>query len=466
MLSAGGDSAAGGNGMREGRPIRPPAPGQASGSLHFRIRAGLGGLRGMGASGHLGGLAHPRRNGMGSQWAPGRPHLRGVPGFRPQRRIERLPVLLRRPRRLFRSFGERLRVRRAAQMGRRRIGGEAVSAPCRSIRNFRRIPFSTVITAIRWIGCFSRPSWKAIPAASASRFPGGSDVRGDAISTATIAGGIPLLSALRRHAGIGGGLGGFAEIAFPFLGPAPDGLSGGPSASNLRNGPAAIGEWYGQRIVIDAETRYINSAYDRDTSLTRITPAGNPRWPFVRIRPWLKIGVRTVGESESEAYVDRWTVPPWIGSRPGFRWKDRCGCVQPQLSRTGLHVFVPLSLAFTRGAYPILEWLDGRKLLFPLYQNYSADDWKAEAGFSILSKAIFFTVSLDYEENWVAIPKSTGKVQQRRGPTATCSGKCGPGSRSTSSCRATRRTWLAPGYASGNIVNMMNLSLGLTSRFP
>jgi hypothetical protein len=240
-----------------------------------------------------------------------------------------------------------------------------------------------------------------------------------------------------------------------------------PSASNLRNGPVALGEWYGERIALDAESRFINYGYDRDTSLTRISRLETRAGLFVRTWPWLKIGVRTVGESETDAYVDTVDLLTLDRLQARYSLEGSLWSVRPQVVAEWASTYsASLGMSFARGDYPVLDRLEGRTLLFPLYQNYSADDWKAEAGFSILSKAIFFTVSLDYEENWVAHPEIYRQGSSKGvGLDGNLFWKIRRWFEIDVSCNATRRIWLARGYASGNIVDVVNLSLGLSSRF-
>lgn len=240
-----------------------------------------------------------------------------------------------------------------------------------------------------------------------------------------------------------------------------------PSASNLRNGPVALGEWYGERIALDAESRYINYGYDRDTSLTRISRLETRAGVFVRTWPWLKLGVRTVGESETDAYVDTLDLATLDRREARYSLEGSLWSVQPRIVAEWSSAYsASLGMTFARGEYPVLDRLEGRQLLFPMYQNYSADDWKAEAGFSILSKAIFFTLSLDYEENWVAHPEIYRQGSSKGlGLDGNLFWKIRRWLEIDVSCNARRRTWLAPGYASGNIVNLVNLSLGLSSRF-
>ena len=237
-----------------------------------------------------------------------------------------------------------------------------------------------------------------------------------------------------------------------------------PGSSEFRQGPVASGEWYGKRVAFDAETRFVDIAYDRDTSLTRSNRLETRAGLFVRTWPWLKVGLRTVGESETDEHVDNLDVLTLARySLEGAVWS-----VQPKLVAEWSSAYsASLGLNFTRGDYPIISAIDGQVLLFPLYQNYSADDWKAEAGFSILSKAIFFTLSVDYEENWVAYPQIYRQGSSKGfGLNGNLFWKLHRWIELDVSCDATRRTWLADGYTSGNISNAINLSVGLMSRFP
>jgi hypothetical protein len=241
-----------------------------------------------------------------------------------------------------------------------------------------------------------------------------------------------------------------------------------PSSSNFRHGPVASGEWYGRRVTIDAETRFINYGYDRDTSLTRINRLETRAGIFVRTWRWLRAGIRTVGESETDEYLDTVDVINLDRLPARYALEGASWSLQPQLVAEWAAAYsASLGLAFTRGTYPIMDAIDGQTLLFPLYQNYSADDWKAEAGFSILSKAIFFTLSLDYEENWVANPQIYRQGSSKGfGLNGNLFWKLHRWFELDLSCNAAHRTWLAEGYSSGAISNVVNLSLGLTSRFP
>ncbi|GEM_PF-5207067 len=241
-----------------------------------------------------------------------------------------------------------------------------------------------------------------------------------------------------------------------------------PSSSNFRNGPLASGEWYGKRVTFDAETRFITYGYDRDTSLTRISQLETRAGLFLRTLRWLKVGLRTVGESETDDYADSVDLNNLNRVAASYALDGSSWSVQPQLIAEWASAYsANVGLNFARGTYPIVNDIGGQALLFPLYQNYSADDWRAETGFSILSKAIFFTVSLDYEENWVANPQIYRQGSSKGfGLNSNLFWKIHDWFEIDFSCNATRRTWLQSGFTSGNIVNVTNLSLGLTSRFP
>jgi hypothetical protein len=240
------------------------------------------------------------------------------------------------------------------------------------------------------------------------------------------------------------------------------------SASNFRSGPVASGEWYGKYLTLDAETRFITYHYDRDTSLTRSNQLATRAGIFFNVMDWLKIGVRTVGESETDHYADSVDLKdfnrvPLEYSLQGSSWS-----VQPQVVADWASTYTAsLGMSFTRGDYPILSVVGGDSLYLPLYQNYSADDWRALAGFSMVSKAIFFTLSLDYEENWVAYPQIYRQGSSKGfGLNGNLFWKIRRWFEIDVSCNATRRTWLAEGHTSGNISDNLSVSLGATSRFP
>ncbi|MEO6096758.1 MAG: hypothetical protein ABIW76_14090 [Fibrobacteria bacterium] len=241
-----------------------------------------------------------------------------------------------------------------------------------------------------------------------------------------------------------------------------------PSASNFRSGPVASGEWYGKYLTLDAETRFITYHYNRDTSLTRSNLLETRAGIFFNALDWLKVGVRTVGESETDDYTDSVDLKdfnrvPLEYSLQGSSWS-----VQPQVVANWASIYsANLGMGFTRGDYPILSVVDGDTLYFPLYQNYSADDWRAMAGISMVSKAIFFTLSLDYEVNWVANPQIYRQGSSKGfGLNGYLFWKFRPWFEIDVGCNATRRTWLADGYSSGNISDNLSLSLGAASRFP
>jgi hypothetical protein len=124
-------------------------------------------------------------------------------------------------------------------------------------------------------------------------------------------------------------------------------------------------------------------------------------------------------------------------------------------------------LAFSRARYPILTEVGGILLENGLFLNTSNDDWKAEAGFTMLTKAIFLVLSLDYEENRVpSNPLYTLGSSRGVGMGGNLSWTVRPWFKIDATVEATRRLALAQGYAGGMLSNNLLLSAGVTSYFP
>ncbi|MDB5102662.1 MAG: hypothetical protein JWP91_351 [Fibrobacteres bacterium] len=248
-----------------------------------------------------------------------------------------------------------------------------------------------------------------------------------------------------------------------------------PSASNLRQGPVASGEWYGDRVALDAESEFQTYRYNRDTSLYRMRQLATRAGVLVRTLPWLKAGVRTVGESEYEDYRDSLGIVTLDTLRPvdtvlaAFRLRGTRWTVTPQLIAEWASAYsASLAASFSRARYPVLFDVDGQILQTPRYINTSADDWRFQAGLSALTKAIFFTLSLDYEVNRVPASLNYSSTGSSKGVSLNSNvfWKVQPWIEIDFTCSATRRLELAPGFLTGNINDNATASLGLTSRLP
>jgi hypothetical protein len=239
-----------------------------------------------------------------------------------------------------------------------------------------------------------------------------------------------------------------------------------PSSGYLRNGPSASGEWYGDRVTVDAETRFQTSGYDRDTSLYFLRELETRASLFVRTWRWLRVGFKALGESETGDYSDSVDITILERIRAGYRLQGASWSLQPGLVAEWASAYTAnLSLSYTRGRYPILYAVEGGTLETPKYLEESNDDWRAETGLTILAKAIFFTLSMDYEENWV--PYSliyTLGSSRGAGLNANLFWKLRPWMEIDFTCMASHR--LDDAGTPGRIQDNVSLSLGLTSRFP
>lgn len=237
-------------------------------------------------------------------------------------------------------------------------------------------------------------------------------------------------------------------------------------AGNFRNGPVALAEWYGNRITIDGDARFQTSDYFRDSSRYRLREWETRGGIFFRTWPWLRAGVRTSGATEIGDYRDSLDLTNFSRLEAAYQLKGSVWSVQPQLIAEWARTYaLSVYLTFTRGSYPILFHLEGNALQLPKYLEESFDDWKPGASVTILSKAIFLTLSAHYQENWVAYsPEYT--LGSSRGMDANCHlyWKFLPWMELDFSGLASRR--LDKGSAPGRIQNMTSVSLGLTSRFP
>jgi hypothetical protein len=240
-----------------------------------------------------------------------------------------------------------------------------------------------------------------------------------------------------------------------------------PGYSFFRDGPVASGWWYGERLVFDAESRFSTTRYRRDTSLVRVRRLETQAGGAVRVWRWLKIGLRAAGETELDDFRD--SVRNLFDTvRAEYRLTGSSWSLRPQLSAEWRGAYsASVGLAFTRSRYPALSEAGGIRLDYDLFLNTSNDDWKAEAGFTALTKAIFLTLSVDYEENWVPYNPFYGLGSSGgAGLSGSLSWKLRPWFEVEAAVEATRRTWLAQGFTGGMISDNLLLSAGVTSNFP
>jgi hypothetical protein len=242
-----------------------------------------------------------------------------------------------------------------------------------------------------------------------------------------------------------------------------------PSAhgdGNFRNGPVASAEWYGNRVTVDGETRFQTTVFFRDTSRYRVRELETRGGLFVRTWSWLRAGIRTTGNSEVGDYRDSVYIPIFTRILAAYQMTGSTWMVQPQLlADWGPAVSFTLSLAYTQARFPILNSVDGFALQTPKYLEESNDDWKPSIGATILTKAIFFNLSADYEENWVASsPEYSVGSSKGIGLNCDLSWKIRSWFEVDFSGSLARAREVGP--LQGRLQNMRSFSLGLASRFP
>ncbi len=237
--------------------------------------------------------------------------------------------------------------------------------------------------------------------------------------------------------------------------------------SFFRDGPVASGWWYGNRLVFDAESRLSTTRYSRDTSLTRDRRLETEAGASVRVWRWIKAGLRLSGESELDDYKDS-VSNSFQTLFADYRLTGSAWTLRPQLSAEWRGAYTAtLGLGYTRSRYPFLSEAGGLQLDNVLFLNTSNDDWKAEAGFTILTKAIFLVLSLDYEENWVPYNSIYSLGSSKGfGLGGNLFWKLRPWFEIDASMETTRRLSLAPGFSGGMISDNLQLSVGVTSYYP
>jgi hypothetical protein len=107
--------------------------------------------------------------------------------------------------------------------------------------------------------------------------------------------------------------------------------------------------------------------------------------------------------------------------------------------------------------------LGGSTLQSSRYIEESYDDWKPEAGVTILTKAIFFTLSANYQENRVPYAPLDYTLESSKGFGLNCNlfWKVRPWLEIDFTGMASHRT---EGAKKDRIQDIVSMSLGLTSR--
>lgn len=240
------------------------------------------------------------------------------------------------------------------------------------------------------------------------------------------------------------------------------------ASSNFSDGPVASGWWYGERLSLDAETRFTTTRYNRDSSLFRTRRLETLAGGSLRTLRWLKLGLRTSGLSDLEDWEE--SVARSVDTvSVDFRLTGSSWMLRPEVTAEWAGAYsTSLACAFTRGRYPVLEESEGIAFPYPHFITPSSDDWKYQAVFTMLTKAIFMTLSVDYEVNWVPYSPLIYSVGTSKGAGLDCNlhWNLWRWLELDFNSTATRRLELAEGFTSGYISSNTLVSLGLTARLP
>ncbi len=237
--------------------------------------------------------------------------------------------------------------------------------------------------------------------------------------------------------------------------------------SNLRQGPVAWGEWYGDRISIEAETRFQTYGYVRDTSLIKRKNLETRASAFIRTWPWLKVGFRTLGETESSDYSDTIYFTNLNRLSEHYQLKGANWNIQPQLIGEWASIYsATLGLTYSQGVYPILSSLNGQDLEVPKYIDEPFQDWRPSLSFTVLGKSIFLNLAIDYQSNTGSAASSFYSIGSSRGwgLNGIMNWKIRPWLELDFSGMVEKE--LSAGTLPGRIQDLTSFSLGFTSRFP
>ncbi|HLP43498.1 MAG TPA: hypothetical protein VK465_18485, partial [Fibrobacteria bacterium] len=245
-----------------------------------------------------------------------------------------------------------------------------------------------------------------------------------------------------------------------------------PPSGFWRHGPSLLANWYGDYFTLEAESQWLDNRYDRDTSLYRSGSWESRAAVFAR--PWrpLKAGVRLFHSAEDSRYLDTVHVVAVSGAdtlveaaRARYALSGMRITVQPSITVEWAAVYsASLSLAWSRGRYPMLRETAGRALAFPQYLDEDFEGWKPEATFSILSRRLFLNMSMAYEMHApAASPHYFQGYSEGLGLVGHCAWKISSSMEIDVSGLWRRRLDNKP--TPGEVQDMTSLSMGLVSRF-
>lgn len=188
--------------------------------------------------------------------------------------------------------------------------------------------------------------------------------------------------------------------------------SSGPSGF-VRQGPLVMANWYGDHFTVELEGQVMDDRYRRDTSMFDSRMWEGRAQAFVRPFPRFKAGLRLHHNGEYSRYADTLrTLTAVLADSPAdpavdyrvdtlvgrYNLQGRVSTVQPVLTLEWAAIYsASLSLAYTRGWYPLLRTHGGKDLFPALFIDESYTAWKPEASFTVLSRKVFLNATAGYE---------------------------------------------------------------------
>lgn len=248
-------------------------------------------------------------------------------------------------------------------------------------------------------------------------------------------------------------------------------------AGRTGHGPFLMASWYGDRFALEAEANCLWDAYDRDTSLLERRDIELRGQSHVRPLKRLKAGLSALHRHETGDYRDSLyvrlpvavdTLQFWdidtVDARYGLRGSTLT--LEPSLAwEWDAEQALTLSVAYTRAWYPLLGDVGGRELDASLYLTESYEEWHPELAYTILSRRLFLNLSAGYQMNapyesdqYLSIPLySEGFVLR-----GDCNWKF---SRWMEVDFSGEWRYQVKGSSTSRVSDILNLSLGITSRF-
>lgn len=249
-----------------------------------------------------------------------------------------------------------------------------------------------------------------------------------------------------------------------------------PASGFFRHGPSLLANWFGDRFTVETEAHLLDDRYDRDTSMYRSRVWEGRISAFAKPGRRVQAGLRLLHGSETSRYLDTLrmlgagptdSVPLPVEDpvRVRYRLEGVTAAVQPVVTVDWRSIYsASLSLAYSRGWYPLLSGHGGRDLAWPQFIDESYQGWKPEATFSILSRRLFLNVTLGYEMHAPsASPFYFQGYSEGVGLGGHCSWKLSPWMEMDLSGLWRKRLDGKP--APGQVQDMTSISGGFISRF-